>query len=122
MEKVVGAGEALLGIGACLEAQGKAPDAMTAYKDLIDHRPGDVVLPQAKFALACLYEAQNQPEPARSLFEDVERAESGSIGDEARMRLEDFKTKYPKLMAPATPTPTPMPTATNAAAPKVEKR
>jgi TolA-binding protein len=115
-------GEALLGIGACLDAQGKAHDAMAAYKDLIDHHPGDVVLPQAKFALACLYEAQNQPDQARTLFEEVDRSDPGSVGDEARMRLEEFKTKYPKLLASSTPTPTPVPKVTNAAPPKAEKR
>jgi tetratricopeptide (TPR) repeat protein len=110
-------GEALLGIAACLDAQGKTREAIAAYKDLIDHRPGDVVLPQAKFALARLHEAQSEPEQARNLFEEVERTDPyGSLGDEARMRLEELKTKYPKLMAP----PPPMPT--NAAPLKVEKR
>ena len=111
-------GEALLGIAACLDAQGgKAREAIAAYKDLIDHHPGNVVLPQAKFALARLHEAQNEPEQARNLFEEVERTDPyGSLGDEARMRLEELKTKYPKLLAPATPTPT------NAAPSKVEKR
>lgn len=110
-------GEALLGIGACLDAQGKTRDAMAAYKDLIDHRPGDSNVPQAKFALARLHEAQNEPEQARNLFEDVERSQPyGSLGDEARMQLEELKTKFPKLFAPVTPMPT------NAAPSKVEKR
>ena len=110
-------GEALLGIGACLDAEGKAREAITAYKDLIAHHPGDVVLPQAKFALARLYEAQNEPDQARNLYEEAERTDPyGSLGDEARMRLEELKTKYPKLLAPATPTPT------NVAPSKVEKR
>ena len=110
-------GEALLGIAACLDAQGKTPEAIAAYKALIDRRPGDVVLPQARFALARLHEAQNEPELARNLFEEVERTDPyGSLGDEARMRLEELKTKYPKLLA----APIPMPT--NAAPLKVEKR
>ena len=110
-------GEALLGIAACLDAQGKTRDAMAAYKDLIDHRPGDSNVPQAKFALARLHQAQNEPEQARNLFEDVERSQPyGSLGDEARMQLEELKTKFPKLLAPVTPMPT------NAAPLKVEKR
>jgi tetratricopeptide (TPR) repeat protein len=111
-------GEALLGIAACLDAQeGKARDAIAAYKDLIDHHPGDVVLPQAKFALARLYEAQNEPEQARNLFEEVEHSDPyGSLGSEAGMRLEELKLKYPKLVVP------PAPMATNAVPFNVEKR
>lgn len=110
-------GEALLGIAACLDAQGKTRDAMAAYKDLIDHRPGDSNVPQARFALARLHQAQNEPEQARNLFEEVERSQPyGSLGDEARMQLEELKTKFPKLLAPVTPMPT------NAAPLKVEKR
>jgi TolA-binding protein len=100
-------GEALLGIAACLDAQGKTRDALAAYKDFTDHHPGDNALPQAKFALARLHEAQNELEQARNLFEEVERSDPyGSLGDEARMRLEDLKIKYPKLFAPMTPAPT----------------
>jgi len=109
-------GEALMGIAACLDAEGKARDAMAAYKSLIDQHPGDNTLPQAKFALARLHEAQNEPEKARNLFEEVERTDPyGSLGDEARMRLEELKTKHPKLFAPVIPMPT------NAAPLKVEK-
>jgi tetratricopeptide (TPR) repeat protein len=109
--------EALIGIAACLEAQNQPREAMAAYKNVIDRHPGDSNVPQAKFALARLDEAQNQPELARNLFEDVERADPyGSLGDEARMRLEDLKTKYPKLFAPVTPPPT------NALPLKLEKR
>ena len=110
-------GEALLGIAACLDAQGKAREAIAAYKDFIDHHPTENALPQAKFALARLYESQNEVEQARNLFEDVERTVPyGSIGDEARMRLEELKTKYPKLSTPMTPMPS------NSAPFKVEKR
>jgi TolA-binding protein len=110
-------GEALLGIAACLDAKGNAREAMTAYKELIDRRPGDSNVPSAKFALGRLHAAQNEPEQARTLFEDVERTDPyGSVGDEARMQLEDLKTKFPKLLAPVAPMPT------NAAPFKVEKR
>ena len=92
-------GEALLGIAACLDAQGKTREAMAAYKDLIDRHSGDSNVPQAKFALGRLYEAQNEPEQARNLFEEVERSDPyGSLGDEAGMRLEELKTKYPKAL------------------------
>jgi tetratricopeptide (TPR) repeat protein len=109
-------GEALLGIAACLDAQGKSREAITAYKDLIDHRPTDYVLPQARFALGRLYEAQNEPDQARIQFEEVERSNPyGSLGSEAGMRLEELKIKYPNLGAVKTPMPT------NAIPLKVEK-
>ncbi|HOC54959.1 MAG TPA: tetratricopeptide repeat protein [Verrucomicrobiota bacterium] len=100
-------GQALLGIASCLNAQGQTNEAMTAYKELIDRRPGDSTLSQARFALARLHEAQNEPEKARNLYEEVERTDAyGSLGDEARMRLEDLKRNYPALFAPAAPLPT----------------
>jgi TolA-binding protein len=100
-------GEALLGIAACLDAQSKTNEAVTAYKNLIDRRPTDYVLPQARFALARLYEAQNKPELARNLFEEVARNNPyGSLGSEAGIRLEELKIKYPNLAPPVTPAPT----------------
>jgi tetratricopeptide (TPR) repeat protein len=97
-------GEALLGIASCLNAQGNTADAVAAYKDLIDRRLSEYMLPQARFALACLYEAQNKPELARNLFEEIERSNPyGSFGSEAGMRLEELKLKYPNLAIPAAP-------------------
>jgi len=121
-------GEALLGIAACLDAQKKTNEAVTAYKDLVDRRSSDYVLPQARFALARLYEAQNKPELARNLFEEVERSNPyGSLGSEAGIRLEELKVKYPALFAPVMPAPTnaaPFKVAvpTSAVPVKVEKR
>ena len=100
-------GEALLGIATCLNAEGKTSEAVTAYKDLVDRRLSEYALPQARFALGCLYEAQNKPELARSLFEEVERNNPyGSLGSEAGMRLEELKLKYPSLAIPVAPPPT----------------
>jgi tetratricopeptide (TPR) repeat protein len=110
-------GEALLGIAACLNAQGKTSEAIAAYKDLIDRRLSEYMLPQARFALACLYVVQNKPELARNLFEDIElKNPYSSLGSEAGMRLEELKLKYPNLAIPAAP-PT-----TNAAPLQPQKR
>jgi predicted negative regulator of RcsB-dependent stress response len=100
-------GEALLGIAACLDAQGNALEAAAAYKNLIDRHPAESYIPQAKFALARLYEVQNKPELARNLYEEVENADHyGYLGSEAGMRLEDLRTKYPNL-TPSAPPPGP---------------
>ena len=110
-------GEALLGAAACLDAQGKSTEAATAYNDLITRRPNDYVLPQARFALARLYESQGKPELARNLFEEVERnSPYTAIANEAGMRLEELKLKYPNLaVAPA-------PGLTNSAPVQPQKR
>jgi TolA-binding protein len=100
-------GEAFLGIAACLDAQGKTTEAAAAYKNLIDRLPSDHVLPQARFALARLYEAENKPELARNLFEQVASSNPySSLGSEAGMRLEELNIKYPQLAAPTAPMPT----------------
>src|SRR5260221_6692474 len=52
-------GEALLGVAACLDAQGKAEQSVNAYKDLVSRHSTESFIPQAKFALARLYETQN---------------------------------------------------------------
>jgi len=101
--------EALLGVASCLEAEGKTDQAVSAYKELIARHSSASVIPQAKFALARLYEQQNKPELARDNYEDVERS-SGftTLGNEAGMRLEELKAKYPSLNPPP-PAPAPKP-------------
>ena len=56
-------------------------------------------MPQAKFALARLYEAQNKPEQARKLYEEIARSGSLRLDWAPRpgMRLEELKIKYPNL-------------------------
>jgi tetratricopeptide (TPR) repeat protein len=99
-------GNALLGSAACLEGMGKTADALTAYKDFAEHHPNDIAAPQARYALGNLYEAQNKPELALPLFEQIAMTQpQSSLGSEAGMRAEDIKIKYPKLAPPPTPPP-----------------
>lgn len=102
-------GEALLGVGTCLAAEGKTDQAVSALKDLITRHPNDYVVPNAKFALARLYEQQNKPEQARDTYEEVARMSGfNSLGSEAGFRADDLNLKYPKpVPAPMTPTFTP---------------
>ena len=97
-------GDALLGIAASLEGQGKTDQAIAAYKNLIERHGSDVAVPQAKFALANLYDAQNKPELARDLYEELERNPYSSIANDAAMRLEELTSKHPNLGA-AMPVP-----------------
>lgn len=99
--------QALLGIASSLEAQGRTDQALNAYKSLVERYPGENVVPQAKFALGRTYEAQNKPELARNMYEDLARDNLGTLAQEAGMRLEELKLKYPNLapVLPATNTP-----------------
>jgi len=95
-------GQALLGVAACLDVQGKTNEAVMAYKDLVDHHPGESVIPQAKFALARLYEGQGKLEISRNLYEELNRSDPyGSLGSEAGMRLEELMAKNPNLATKA---------------------
>lgn len=97
-------GQALLGVAASLDAQAKRDEAARAYRELIDRHPGDIVVPQAKFALARIYESQNRLKDARDLYEDVSRSQGyTSLGNEAGMRAEELKSREPaRRPAPAT--------------------
>jgi tetratricopeptide (TPR) repeat protein len=106
-------GQSLLGVAASLEAQGKISEATAAYKSLVERHPTDVVAPRAHFALGRLYEAQGKPEQARTEYETVLRSEQpygggGSLGNEAGIRLEEFRWKYPQLNPPPAPAPSAM--------------
>ncbi len=101
------AGEALLGVAASKDAQGMAAEAAAAYKDIVDHHSTDNVAPQARFALGRLYEAQNKPELARDLYQQVAQLDpNGALGSEAGMRLAVLISKNPSLAAAAAPVAT----------------
>jgi tetratricopeptide (TPR) repeat protein len=114
-------GQALLGSAACLDAEGKTDEAITGYKNLIERHSNDSNVQQARLALARLYEGKNQIAEARALYEEIGRNDPfrSSIGDQAAMRLEDLRRKYP---APAlTPQPMPKQTITLPPSPAVPK-
>jgi len=105
-------GQALLGVAACKDAQGKTDEAITAYKDIVDHHSTESVAPQARFALGRLYEKQNKPELARDLYLQVAQMDqNGALGAEAGMRMAELNAKYPSLVTakPATVSPSGMP-------------
>jgi len=115
------ANEALLGVAASLEGDGKSADAIARYEDLIKHHVADTTGPQARTALARLYMAENRPEDALPLYDELTRVnnnESWTI--EAEIERQELFAKYPNLkkapalkaLAPA-PTPSPAPAQTN---------
>jgi predicted negative regulator of RcsB-dependent stress response len=104
--------EAMIGVAASLEAQGKKDEAAAKYKELIDRRSGDSVIPQAKSALARIYESQNKPELALGLYKELAEkanANNDTWSAEAPIQMEELLTKYPKLRpAPAPVSSMPM--------------
>jgi len=112
------ANEALLGVAASLEADGKSADAIARYEDLIKHHAADTTGPQAKSALARLYLAANRPEDALPLYDDLTRGNnSESWVIEAQIQRQQLLAKYPNLkkepLKALTPSPSPAPALTN---------
>jgi TolA-binding protein len=108
--------QAMLGEAASLDALAKPEEAARAYKKLIDRHPGEIVVPQAKFALARIYESQNKLSEARALYEEISRVQSSSsLVNEAGIKAEELRLKMPApANAPAAsvalPTASPPPT------------
>jgi predicted negative regulator of RcsB-dependent stress response len=99
---------ALLGVAASLEAQGKTAEAATAYDDLIKRHQADSTTPQAKSALARLYVAQDKPEQAMHLYEELARANNNDTWSvEAGIQLQELLAKYPNLKKPVASAPVP---------------
>jgi TolA-binding protein len=107
-------GQALLGSAACLDAQGKTDEAVTAYKSFVERHASDASVQAARLGLARLYEAKNQIADAKALYEEVVHNDPfrSSTGDEAALRLEDLRNKYPALTPATTPQPMPKQTIT----------
>jgi predicted negative regulator of RcsB-dependent stress response len=103
------ANQALLGVAACLEALGKTAEAATAYDDLIKRHQADSTTPQAKSALARLYVAENKPELAKHLYEELASVNNNDTWSvEAGIQLQELLAKYPDLKkAPARPAAAP---------------
>jgi TolA-binding protein len=104
------AGQALLGVATCLDMQGNTNEAITAYRDIIEHHPSDNIVPLAKFSLAQLYEAQNKLEQARDIYLTLARpGPFNTIATESNLRLEDLIQAHPELAPPRPALPTNMP-------------
>lgn len=99
------AGEAALGAAACLDAQGRAQDAIDAYRGVADrYLQNWNIGPQAKLALARLLVAQGKLQDARGELMDLANPRSfpPEITGEANMRLRELFAAHPELM-PAPP-------------------
>jgi tetratricopeptide (TPR) repeat protein len=95
-------GEALFGVAASLEAQGKTAETVSAYREFVDRRANDPNATRAKLGLARLTVKEN-PSQAYRLYEEVARAEGQTaVGYQAEIALEELRRTHPNLTAPAT--------------------
>jgi tetratricopeptide (TPR) repeat protein len=111
--------QALFGKASCLDALGKTPEALSAYKDLADRYPNDAAGRRAKLALIRLYQSQNKLEEAYRIAQELSKLEPGqSVGLLADLRIEELKLANPQLgAAPKTaPAVSPAPAITPAPA------
>ena len=109
-------GNAMLGNAACLDALAKPEEAAAAYRSVSEQRAGEPAATQAKFALARIYESQGKLDQARTLYEDVARADpQGTAGNEAGLKADELRAKAP----PPAATNAAPPTATGPATPTI---
>lgn len=97
------AAQADLGIAASIEAEGKTPDAISKYQDIISRYASDAfIVNPAKLTLARLFEQQNKPDQALKYYDEL--AQNPNQYDpwaaEARERRSLLMAKHPELNKP----------------------
>jgi tetratricopeptide (TPR) repeat protein len=96
------AATAQLGVAACLEAQNKLDQAVTAYQRVTSVYSGSASVMQAEFALGRIAEQQNKLSEAATHFENAARnVGGGALAQEAGMRAQQVRAK----LAMAAPKP-----------------
>lgn len=102
------AGQAALGLGKCLEAQGKVNDASGAYQHVISDIADPQSVVEAKYSLARMDMAGANYSEAMRLFSDVAQSDPfGTLGNEAAQYAYLLRSKVPArpvVTAPATTT------------------
>ena len=104
--------QAVYGIAASIEAQGKTAEAITKYTNFLATYPNDPASDQARLTLARLYEQAQQPALALDLLNKLVSNQPGGFSpsaSEAQEKIRELYAKHPAL-APSNPPPfTPTP-------------
>jgi tetratricopeptide (TPR) repeat protein len=96
--------QARLGLAACLEAEGKAADAIQKYHEIVLLYPSETsIVSPAKLTLARLYEEDlHQPQQALTYYAELARTLGQNPYDlwaqEARERAQFLVAKHPELL------------------------
>ena len=100
--------QALFGVAASLDAQGKVTEAIAKYNDFLRYS-SDPAVERARMSLSRLYEKNNQPNQALEILTKSTNPQAGSTASpEAQERIRELFTKYPSLM-PSNPAPANVP-------------
>jgi predicted negative regulator of RcsB-dependent stress response len=92
--------QAKMGVAACLEAQGKASEAIQKYKEVAAADPGELsIVEPAKLTMGRLYEQENRPDQAINFYAELARSQNAydPWAAEARERGELLLAKHPEL-------------------------
>ena len=92
--------QALVGLAACLDAEGKTADAISRYEEFLRTHPTDSAAAQVKAALARLYAAQNKPDRALHLYQDLFSLNNSSWASEAQIQAAELLGSNPDLRKP----------------------
>jgi TolA-binding protein len=94
---------AAFGLASALDALNQIDDAQKALQAVISHYPTSSVVPQAKLALARLFETKKQPDQALKIYDQLAQSTTADTwAAEARMRREELLVRFPAL-APVEP-------------------
>ncbi|MBM3845214.1 MAG: tetratricopeptide repeat protein, partial [Verrucomicrobia bacterium] len=92
------AAQAAYGVAASLEAGGKAAEAQTKYDEVAKRYSTDSVADDAKLALAGIFTAQNKPEQAHKILDELMQATRGGAASQAAfMKRNELEQKFPHL-------------------------
>lgn len=92
--------QALLGLAACLDAEGKTADAISRYEELVRTHPSDSAVIQAKAALARLYTVQNKPDRALSIYQELARLNNSTWATESQIDAAELLANNPDIRKP----------------------
>lgn len=113
-------GQAALGVGKCLESQGKINDAAGAYQHVISDMADEEAIFVAQFSLAQIDLQQQKYDAAAQLLQKVMQGDRyGVLGNQAAQLLNSMQSRAPApapAAVPAAPAATPA-TGTQPAAP-----
>jgi TolA-binding protein len=105
--------QAKVGVASSLEAQGKVPEAIQKYQEILSGYPGEYnIVSPARLTLARLFEQQNKPDQALKLYSELAGIQNpyDPWASEARERGMLLLAKHPELRQMLTP-PTAAPEA-----------
>jgi tetratricopeptide (TPR) repeat protein len=94
--------QAQYGMAACLEAQGKNPEAIAKYNEFLKGYSADAAADQARFSLARLYEKSSQPAQAIDVLTKMTNGlpPFSPVAATVQERLKAIYAKNPSLLPP----------------------